>query len=47
MRFGAKEYYSTSDTETFKKLAGRFDIIINTISAEINVDAYLSLLAVN
>jgi alcohol dehydrogenase (NADP+) len=44
-RFGASEYYATSDKATFKTLRGRFDIIINTVSANLDVDAYLSLLA--
>jgi uncharacterized zinc-type alcohol dehydrogenase-like protein len=28
LRFGAASYYATSDKETFKKLAGQFDLII-------------------
>jgi len=46
LRFGASEYFATNDAETFKKLVRSFDLIINTVSAEINVDDYLSLLAV-
>jgi alcohol dehydrogenase (NADP+) len=44
LRLGASHYYATSDPKTFEELAGSFDIIINTVSANINVDAYLSLL---
>lgn len=44
LRLGADHYYATSDPETFNKLAGSFDLIINTVSAKIDVDAYLSLL---
>ena len=46
LRLGAAEYFATSDPETFSALAGRFDLIVNTVSAPIDVDAYLSLLAV-
>jgi uncharacterized zinc-type alcohol dehydrogenase-like protein len=47
LRLGAHHYYATSDPETFEKLAGSFDLIINTVSAKIDVDAYLSLLALD
>jgi uncharacterized zinc-type alcohol dehydrogenase-like protein len=47
LRLGADHYYATSDPETFKKLAGSFDLIINTVSAKIDIDAYLSLLALD
>ncbi|MBX9244141.1 NAD(P)-dependent alcohol dehydrogenase [Actinotalea ferrariae] len=47
LRLGADAYYATSDPETFTELANRFDLIINTVSAEIDVNAYLSLLAVD
>lgn len=44
LRFGAVDYRATGDPATFAELAGAFDLIINTVSAEIDVDAYLSLL---
>jgi uncharacterized zinc-type alcohol dehydrogenase-like protein len=47
LRLGADHYYATSDPETLTKLANTFDLIINTVSARIDVDAYLSLLALN
>lgn len=47
LRLGADHYYATSDQETFKKLAGSFDLIINTVSSMINLDKYLSLLALD
>lgn len=47
VRFGAEAYYATGDPETFRKLARSFDLIINTVSAKIDIDAYLSLLAVD
>jgi uncharacterized zinc-type alcohol dehydrogenase-like protein len=47
LRLGADHYYATSDPETFEALAGRFDLIVNTVSASIDLNAYLSLLAVD
>ncbi len=47
LRLGADHYYATSDPDTFDQLTGRFDLIINTVSAAIDVDAYLGLLAVD
>jgi alcohol dehydrogenase (NADP+) len=44
VRLGARHYYATSDPATFDLLAGHFDLIINTVSADIDVDNYLSLL---
>ena len=41
LQFGADNYYATSDPETFEKLAGTFDLIINTVSAKIDMNAYL------
>jgi uncharacterized zinc-type alcohol dehydrogenase-like protein len=45
LRMGADHYYATSDRETFKQLRNRFDLIINTVSAKIDVDALLSTVA--
>ncbi|ATB33328.1 NAD(P)-dependent alcohol dehydrogenase [Melittangium boletus] len=47
LRLGADHYHATKDPETFKKLAGSFDLIVNTVSAKIDLDAYLSLLALD
>jgi alcohol dehydrogenase (NADP+) len=47
LRFGAKDYYATSDRETFKQLRGRFDLVLNTVSANLDLDAYLRLLRVD
>ncbi|MEU6378380.1 NAD(P)-dependent alcohol dehydrogenase [Streptomyces sp. NPDC046909] len=44
LKLGADHYYATSDEETFKELAGTFDLILSTVSAPLNLDAYLSLL---
>lgn len=43
-RLGAHHYYATSDAETFKKLKGSFDLIINTVSAPMDWNQYLTLL---
>jgi uncharacterized zinc-type alcohol dehydrogenase-like protein len=47
LRLGADAYYATSDPATFKKLAGHFDLILNTVSANLDMGAYLGLLAVD
>ena len=44
LRFGADAYYATSRLDTFDQLANRFDLIINTVSAPVDLDAYLRLL---
>jgi uncharacterized zinc-type alcohol dehydrogenase-like protein len=46
-RLGAKHYYATSDPATFEELANSFDLIVNTVSAVIDVDAFLGLLALD
>lgn len=47
LRLGASHYDQTSDPDMFSRLAGSFDLIINTVSAPFDVDAFLGLLAVN
>jgi uncharacterized zinc-type alcohol dehydrogenase-like protein len=47
MRFGAKAYHATSEPSTFKDLAGSFDFILNTVSANLPLDSYLRLLRVD
>ena len=44
IRLGADQYYATSDPETFVKLKGYFDLILNTVSADIDWNQYLDLL---
>ncbi|MBU1589420.1 MAG: NAD(P)-dependent alcohol dehydrogenase [Actinobacteria bacterium] len=44
LRLGADHYYATSDRETFSALKNSFDLIINTVSAQIDINAYLKLL---
>ena len=47
LRLGADHYYATSNPETFETLSGSFDLILNTVSAHIDIAAYLGLLAVD
>lgn len=47
LAMGADHYYATSDPATFEELANTFDLIINTVSAALDLDAYLNLLALN
>jgi uncharacterized zinc-type alcohol dehydrogenase-like protein len=44
LRLGADGYYATSDNATFDELAGRFDLIVNTVSAELEIGRFLGLL---
>jgi uncharacterized zinc-type alcohol dehydrogenase-like protein len=46
-RLGADHFYATSDDDTFKKLQGSFDLIINTVSMDIDWNKYLNLLKVD
>ncbi|MCU1542495.1 MAG: hypothetical protein JWM50_360 [Microbacteriaceae bacterium] len=47
LRFGADHYFATSDASTFETLANSFDLIINTVSAPIDLQQYLSLLSLD
>ncbi|MGA7207149.1 MAG: NAD(P)-dependent alcohol dehydrogenase [Specibacter sp.] len=47
LRLGADHYYATSDPKTFEDLAGSFDLILNTVSAAIDINAHLQLLALD
>jgi len=44
---GADRFHSTSDARTFEDLEGRFDLVINTVSADIDWSSYLKLLKVD
>jgi uncharacterized zinc-type alcohol dehydrogenase-like protein len=46
-RLGATGFGLTSDKATFKRLAGKFDLVIDTISAPHDIAAYLGLLRVD
>src|SRR5512138_408997 len=45
-RLGAHAFALTTDRGTFKRLAGRFDVIVDTISAPHDLNAYLGTLRV-
>ena len=47
LRLGASHYYATSDPDTFKKLRNSFDLILNTVSANLDLGEYLKLLDVD
>ena len=47
LRLGGDHYFATSDPDTFAQLAGTFDLIVNTVSANLDLDAYMALLAVD
>ena len=44
LRLGADHFHATAEADTFVRLKGTFDLIINTVSAEIDWNQYLSLL---
>lgn len=43
-RLGAHHFYASSDAAMFDKLANHFDLIINTVSSDLDWNAYLKLL---
>ncbi len=47
LRLGASNYYATADPDTFRKLRSSFDLILNTVSANLDLGAYLNLLDVD
>jgi len=42
-RMGAHDYFATSDESTFTKLKNHFDLIINTVSSDLDWNKYLGL----
>jgi alcohol dehydrogenase (NADP+) len=46
-RFGASDVRATSDRANLKDLASTFDLILNTVSAGVETDAFIRLLAVD
>lgn len=44
LAMGAHHFFDTSDADTFEKLSGNFDVILNTVSAELDINQYLNLL---
>lgn len=47
LKLGAESYFATENPETFEVLAGSFDLIINTVSAGIDISAFLQLLSLD
>lgn len=47
IKLGADNFFATSDRDTFKKLRRHFDLIINTVSVELDLDRYIKLLALD
>jgi uncharacterized zinc-type alcohol dehydrogenase-like protein len=47
VRLGAKHFINTKSPDAFTKNAGKFNFILNTVSAPIDVNAYLGLLKRN
>jgi uncharacterized zinc-type alcohol dehydrogenase-like protein len=47
LRLGADHYYATSDPKTFEKLARSFDLIINTVGSDMDLNQYLELLKID
>ena len=45
LRMGAAHYYATSDEATFTECERRFDLVLNTVSANLELDKYLGLVA--
>jgi alcohol dehydrogenase (NADP+) len=46
-KMGADKFYATSDPTTFENLQGYFDLMINTVSVELDWNRYLNLLALD
>jgi uncharacterized zinc-type alcohol dehydrogenase-like protein len=44
LKLGADAYFATSDDATFAELAGHFDLILNTVSAKLEMGRFLGLL---
>jgi len=47
LRLGAEEFVITSDAASLKQLRGSFDLILNTVSADLDINEYLKLLRWN
>jgi uncharacterized zinc-type alcohol dehydrogenase-like protein len=47
LRLGAHDFVDTSDLNELQRRRGQFDLIINTVSADINLEPYLELLKVD
>ncbi|MDQ1691744.1 MAG: alcohol dehydrogenase [Pseudonocardiales bacterium] len=47
LSLGADHFFATGDERTFEELAGSFDLIVNTVSATLPMERYLSLLGLD
>jgi uncharacterized zinc-type alcohol dehydrogenase-like protein len=47
LRLGADHYYATGDPDTFKKLRNSFDLILNTVSADLDLRRFLGTLTLD
>ncbi|MDQ1812307.1 zinc-binding dehydrogenase [Massilia sp. CCM 9210] len=47
LRFGAASNYAANDKESFTRLAGQFDLIINTVGAAVDWNDYIRLLKID
>ena len=47
LRLGADHYHATSDPQTFRELRNTFDLILNTVSANLPIGKYLGMLALD
>jgi len=47
LRLGADEFCVTTAEDTFRRLVGSLDLVLSTVPAQLDLDAYLSLLEVN
>lgn len=47
LRFGARRYIASSDADALAELNGHFDLILNTVSGELDINQILGLLAVD
>ena len=47
LRLGAHRYVATDEPGALDRLAGSFDLLINTVSADLDVDGHLALLALD
>ncbi len=43
LRLGAKSYHATNDADTFTTLRNSFDIVLNTVSANLDLGRYLTI----
>ena len=47
LRLGASHYYATSDRDTFRTLRGSFDLMLNTVSANLPLNDFVGLLDID